>query len=141
MSTKVQNGRFTAVELEEYRTILRGAHEGLMRQVRALSSTSLRADHQAGEELADIGSDDFMRETELTVMGEEEKRISLINLALENLKTDVESYGVCVDCDKAISTGRLKAKPYAHLCIACKSLREQNGGMPPVEQDEDLVEA
>ena len=140
MSKKVPKERFSPAELAQFRSALKTAQAGLRRQIRALSTTSLRAEHQAGEELADIGSDDFMRETELTVMGEEEKRIALINLALENLDTDLPSFGVCIDCDQAISSGRLSAKPYARFCVACKNVREQNGGLPPVGVDDDADE-
>jgi RNA polymerase-binding protein DksA len=111
----------------------------LAKQIRALGRTSLVSSRSAGEELADVGTDDFMRDMELSVMSEEGKRLALINTALESL--DTGGYGVCVDCNKEISAGRLRAKPYARLCIDCKSAREQNNGLPPEGIPEDeLVE-
>ena len=52
------------------------------------------------------------------------------------------NYGTCVDCSKPISVGRLKAKPYARLCIDCKMLREANDGAAPegVEDTEPVEE-
>lgn len=115
--------------LDELRDALELEREDLVKQIKSLSSASLRSNRQAGEELADVGSDDFIRETELHLMTEEGKRLVLINAALENMENG--SYGICADCSEPISIGRLKAKPYATLCIDCKSARERNGGMLP----------
>lgn len=103
----------------------------LSQQIRSLSSSSLISAKQAGEELADVGSDDFIRETELSLMTEEGQRLSLIEAALQRI--DDGSFGHCVDCGEAIPEGRLQAKPYAVCCIGCKSAREANGGLPPEE--------
>lgn len=34
-------------------------------------------------------------------------------------------YGICVDCHRAIPAERLKALPYATLCVRCQSQRER----------------
>jgi len=123
----------------EFRDLLMSERESLVRQIRSLSSASLTSNRQAGEELADVGSDDFIRETELHLMTEEGRRLSLINLALESLASG--AFGTCVDCGKAISLGRLRAKPYARLCIDCKVSRERNYGAAPEGVEEaELVE-
>ncbi len=130
---------FTPELAQEFRELLLRERDVLVRQIRSISSDSLTSSRQAGEELADVGSDDFMRETELHLMSEEARRLSLINIALENLENG--EFGICLDCGKHISLGRLRAKPYSRLCIDCKTVREQNYGAAPegVEEDE-LVE-
>jgi DnaK suppressor protein len=139
MSSNGNAKRFTAAQETEIREALLTERAALAKQIRALGRTSLVSSRSAGEELADVGTDDFMRDMELSVMSEEGKRLALINTALESL--DDGGYGVCVDCSKDISAGRLRAKPYARLCIDCKSAREMNGGMPPEGVPEDeLVE-
>ena len=80
-------------------------------------------ERQAGEELADIGSDSFMREMELGLMSIEEKQIQLIQQALERLANS--TYGKCQHCSRKIKEGRLTALPYAKLCIKCKAKREE----------------
>jgi len=129
---------FSATLAPEFRDLLLRERESLVRQIRSLSSASLTSSRQAGEELADVGSDDFIRETELHLMTEEGRRLGLINLALESLETG--GFGTCVDCGKAISLGRLRAKPYARLCIDCKVVREGNYGAAPegVEEAEPV---
>ncbi len=94
----------------------------LLEEYRELSDNSLTFNKQAGEELADIGSDQFLREMELGLVTEEGRKIRLIDEALSRLKAG--SYGECQDCEDQISEGRLEAIPYARLCVKCKSARE-----------------
>ncbi len=96
--------------------------ESLLNELQELSGYSLTANKQAGEELADVGSDNFLREMELGLVTEEGRRIRLIDDAINRLKNNL--YGTCMDCGKDIDEGRLEAIPYARLCIKCKSSRE-----------------
>ncbi len=142
MSSNGNAKRFDAAKEAEIRTALLAERANLAKQIRALGKTSLVSSRTAGEELADVGTDDFMRDMELSVMTEEGKRLALIDMALESL--DSGSYGICVDCGVEISAGRLRAKPYARLCIDCKTAREKNDGFPPDNDreipEEELVE-
>ncbi|MDX9978472.1 MAG: TraR/DksA family transcriptional regulator [Lentisphaeria bacterium] len=142
MSSNGNAKRFDAAKETEIRGALLAERANLAKQIRALGRTSLVSSRTAGEELADVGTDDFMRDMELSVMTEEGKRLALIDMALESL--DNGNYGVCVDCGKEISVGRLRAKPYARLCIDCKTIREKNDGFPVNSdsdtQEEELVE-
>ena len=126
---------FTGDMASEFRELLLAERESLVKQIKSLSAASLTSSRQAGEELADVGSDDFIRETELHLMSEEGRRLTLIGMALENLENG--TYGTCLDCSKPISLGRLRAKPYARLCIDCKVIRESNYGGAPDGIDED----
>ena len=94
-------------------------------QIRTLSAHSLSSSKQAGEELADIGSDNFIREMELSLMTEEGRTIQAIQEAIERLKGG--TYGICMDCNNKIQEGRLEAIPYAKLCVKCKANREKEG--------------
>jgi len=123
---------------KERSEVLLGLRDQIYDQIRTLSSSSLRANRSAGEELADVGSDDFIREIELSLVGEEQKTFLLINEAIERL--DDGSYGSCIDCGGTISDGRLKAIPYAKLCVECKAAREANDGLPPDEIEEETAD-
>ena len=94
----------------------------LVDEVRTLSAQSLTSNKQAGEELADIGSDSFLREMGLGVMSDEGHRIQLIREAIERLNG--RDFGVCLDCSEHIQEARLEAIPYAKLCVQCKTRRE-----------------
>ncbi len=51
--------------------------------------------------------------------------LRLIREAQERLKSG--EYGVCVECEEAISTRRLEAVPWAALCVRCQELAEDSG--------------
>jgi len=51
--------------------------------------------------------------------------IDEIELALQKLRDG--TYGVCEACGQTISKRRLKARPFASLCIKCKEAQERRG--------------
>ncbi|MFT5128177.1 MAG: DnaK suppressor protein [Rhodothermales bacterium] len=105
--------------------------DSMIHDVRALSDRSLSSTKSAGQELADVGSENFLREMELSLVSEEGRKINAILRAIRCLND--ASFGICEDCEKPISEGRLNAMPYAKLCVSCKSAREENGGLPPFD--------
>ncbi|MFO7820898.1 MAG: TraR/DksA family transcriptional regulator [Lentisphaeria bacterium] len=109
----------------------------LAEQIRGLSS-SRDYHREAGEDLADIGSENFSRDVALSLMSEEGEKIVLIHDAVQRLIEG--TYGKCIDCGGDIGEGRLEALPYAKLCIDCKSAREANNGLPPVEDQQTAKE-
>ncbi len=50
-------------------------------------------------------------------------KIDEIEAALQRLRED--KYGICSDCGKNISKKRLRARPFATLCIGCKQRAEK----------------
>ena len=121
---------------KKYYDALTELYDELIDQVRELSS-SRGFHHEAGEDLADIGSDNFSRDVALSLMSEEGEKIALIQDAVQRLIDG--SYGKCIDCGCDIGEGRLEAIPYAKLCIECKTAREANNGLPPDQEEEDLA--
>ena len=80
-------------------------------------------DDMEPKDLADIAADDIDRRI-LEVLGSQEiKRLQLIDSALGRLENG--HYGVCMSCGNKIPPERLKAIPYAILCIDCKSSEER----------------
>jgi len=51
--------------------------------------------------------------------------ISEIQMAIQKLRGG--TYGVCEGCGREIAPRRLKARPFACLCIACKEAQERFG--------------
>lgn len=90
-----------------------------------------KPDMRSEERTVPLSSDDDITDTAsvLTEMGtiraEEEnlqKMLQQVNLALEKVKK--KTYGMCDSCGKPIGIARLKALPFATLCIGCKSRQE-----------------
>jgi len=117
-------------QLDELREMLTKERMLILQRINHATS-SLTSNRQAGEESADVGSDDFIRETTLSTLADEREKLQMIELALQNMSE--KSYGICNDCGKSIGLGRLRAKPYAKLCVICKSIREEHGGQRPDE--------
>ncbi|UCD57441.1 MAG: TraR/DksA C4-type zinc finger protein [Candidatus Hydrogenedentota bacterium] len=67
--------------------------------------------------MADVGTDNFGREMELNIASNENERIRMIEEALERIEDG--TFGKCLSCDGKIHVDRLKAIPYARLCIEC----------------------
>ncbi|MDR1894213.1 MAG: TraR/DksA family transcriptional regulator [Spirochaetales bacterium] len=75
------------------------------------------------KDLADIAADDIDRNT-LDALGVAEvRRLRLIDSAISRIKND--RYGICVRCNKLIPTERLKAIPYALMCVPCQTEEER----------------
>ncbi len=129
---KMKNGQilpnFKGEKRKRYEALLR-LRDNLYDQIRNLSSSSLVNNKEAGEDLADIGSENFARDMGLALMTEEGRKIALIQDAIQRLIDG--TYGDCIDCEGKISSGRLDAIPYAKLCITCKTAREENDGFTP----------
>jgi DnaK suppressor protein len=98
--------------------------EQILRQLVAESDEFQEiVDDMEPKDLADIAADDIDRRI-LEVLGSQEiKRLQLIDSALGRIENG--HYGVCMSCGKKIPEERLKAIPYAILCIECKSSEER----------------
>lgn len=59
----------------------------------------------------------------LRIRDRERKLISKIDRALE--KIEEGTFGLCEECGEEIEFKRLDARPVAALCVACKTLQEE----------------
>ena len=73
--------------------------------------------------MADMAADTYDRELSMNIASSEQEVLYQIDDALKRL--DDGSYGVCQQCNQPIAMSRLKAVPYASLCIACQRSKEQ----------------
>jgi DnaK suppressor protein len=54
--------------------------------------------------------------------------VARVERALAKLRDEPDDYGVCEECGEDIADGRLKAMPYAELCVACQSKKDPGRG-------------
>ena len=73
--------------------------------------------------MADIGSDNFEQEFTLSLMESEGGTLEQIETSLERIEDG--TYGQCEECGLKIPKTRLKAIPYATMCVKCASELEQ----------------
>lgn len=76
----------------------------------SLAELSSSAQHQA-----DIGTETFDRERDVSILEQVEAELADVELALRRL--DDGTYGTCEACGRLIDDSRLEAKPEARLCL------------------------
>ena len=72
---------------------------------------------------AELGTETFERERDLTALQIVEAELEDINEALRRI--DQGSYETCDECGKPIGEERLQAKPWARLCIVHQAQMER----------------
>ena len=66
---------------------------------------------------------DFVQDVELALMEMKSETLHKIDDALRRLEEG--TYGTCAECGNEISEARLRAVPFADLCIACQEMAEE----------------
>jgi DnaK suppressor protein len=77
-------------------------------------------------DMEELGSDDADQELTLRLLGSENDALNQIEAAIQRIEDG--SYGRCQTCGLKISESRLKAIPYAALCIHCALQQEEGHG-------------
>jgi DnaK suppressor protein len=93
--------------------------ESLRHDAEKLAEDMEPGDIQFDEESGEGDTLNVERERDLALSAQARAAVDEIDRALA--KMDVGTYGVCERCGNPIPKARLKALPYAALCVACKS--------------------
>ncbi len=93
--------------------------DALKAEARALAEDMEPGDIQFDEESGEGDTMAIERERDLTLSAQARAAVDEIDQALH--KIDIGTYGICEKCATPIPKARLKALPYAALCVACKS--------------------
>jgi DnaK suppressor protein len=67
--------------------------------------------------------DDFVQEMDFALMEMKAASLGKIDEAIRRLEAGV--YGACAECGGEIAEARLKALPFATLCVSCQEREEQ----------------
>lgn len=79
---------------------------------------------QHGMHMADVATDMYDREFNLGLASNDRELLQRIEKALKRIRE--KTYGLCLECDKAIREVRLKAIPYVETCLKCQEELEKN---------------
>jgi DnaK suppressor protein len=112
------------VERERYE-VLKGMLEDrrreLQEKLRSLRET-LPAEAAEVKDAEEQSVDDFVAEVDFALMQMKSETLSKIDEAVRRLEHG--TYGACVDCGAEIAEARLKALPFASLCLDCQERQE-----------------
>ena len=113
---------YSQKELDELRERLLAEQVELQEQLAtieeqsfATSQSDISGEVSFDEENADAGTFTFERERDLSIENNVRDLLGKIGRALARM--DDGTYGICSRCGKPIEKARLKALPYADLCI------------------------
>jgi RNA polymerase-binding protein DksA len=114
--------KLTKKELDDLRSRLSEERDHLETQLASIVEESFAAtqsdmsgDVGLDDESADAGTATFEREKDLSIENNVRDLLRKIDGALKRM--DEKTYGLCVRCGRPIEKARLKALPYAELCI------------------------
>jgi len=117
-------------EIEELKAQLLAERKDLEAQYKELeessfgtNQTDLTGEMGFDEEYADAGTATFERERDLSLVNNLRDLMERIDKALAKIEDG--TYGLCDRCGKPIEKLRLKALPYANLCIKDKQAEER----------------
>ncbi|SRR5579871_698600 len=118
--------------LETYTRLLLGERQRLRQELSEMEEQQVKtheekpvADVGGGydEDLVDVASEAFEREKGLALESTVQGLLAMVEDALRRIRAG--TYGVCAGCGQPIDGNRLRAIPYARLCIKCKEREER----------------
>lgn len=77
-----------------------------------------------GDHNAEMGTDSYDQDRMLRMAEDGEIELQEIDAAIQRIRDG--SYGLCECCGKKIPQARLRALPYARLCLKCREEHERS---------------
>lgn len=118
---------WTAREVAEVTEVLERDRSRLRDEIAAaeeeISHLLREGGEGAGHDQADVGSNTFERDHEMTMAKNARDNLVLVEEALQRIQDG--TYGVCESCGLPIGKMRLQAFPRATLCMECKQRQER----------------
>lgn len=123
--------KFSKKDLLYFKKLTLKRKEEIIDQINHISEDTLKKSQKdaAGDisgytyHMADIATDTYDREFSIGLASNERKLIYEIDDAVKKIEDG--TYGICEECKNLISKTRLKAIPYARLCLKCQEKTEK----------------
>lgn len=123
--------KLTKKELLEFKKIISKRKEEVSKEIEHISDDTLKKSQKEASgdisgytyHMADVATDNYDREFSLGLASNDRQVLYELDDAMKRIEDG--SFGVCEDCNSIISKVRLKAVPYARLCIKCQEKREK----------------
>ncbi len=120
----------TKPQLKQFRQLLITEQVKFASEIKSLAQEASKSPREASGDLsaytihlADMAADTYNRELSMNIVSTEQEVLYQIDDALKRM--DEGTYGTCQQCNTPITMSRLKAVPYASMCIKCQRANEQ----------------
>ncbi|MFN3533506.1 MAG: TraR/DksA family transcriptional regulator [Candidatus Brocadia sp.] len=110
-------------ELKQMENVLLNRKNMLLRELEERVKKYRDANSGKLTDIAEIASSASTDELEITVAEEDARELKQIEDALARIRAG--HYGICEQCGQMIKKARLKAIPFATLCVSCKEEEEK----------------
>jgi RNA polymerase-binding protein DksA len=122
--------KFNKKELADFKKLILKMKEHIVDEIKHISEDTLKKSQKdaSGDisgytyHMADIATDTYDIEFSLGLASDERKLLYEFDDALR--KIEEGTFGICESCKNNISKTRLKAIPYARLCVKCQEKKE-----------------
>ncbi len=123
--------KLTKKELVDFKKLVLKKKEEILDEIKHISDDTLKKSQKEASgdlsgytyHMADVATDTYDREFSLGLASNERKLIYEFDDALKRIEEG--TFGVCEDCKSLIAKNRLKAVPYARLCVKCQEKKEK----------------
>ena len=123
--------KFNKKELMEFKKMILAVKEKILEGIAHISADTLKKSQKEASgdmsgysfHMADVATDTYDREFSLSLASND--RELLYELSDASKKIEDGTFGVCEDCKCLITKIRLRAVPYARLCVKCQEKREK----------------
>lgn len=112
----------TRSSIDKIKEELLARREQLLINLGKLTGSSVNAGDRPVGDRADDAVTDIEVDSSYAIAEQEAEELKLIDAALENIEDG--TYGKCEECGERIGKPRLRALPYAVLCLKCKEEEE-----------------
>ena len=107
------------------KTMLEDRRQEIQDKLRSLRET-LPVEATTVKDAEEQSVDDFVQEMDFALMQMKAESLGKIDEAIRRLEAGV--YGECAECGTEIAAARLKALPFATLCVSCQEREESEQG-------------
>ena len=123
--------KFNKKELTEFKKIILKVKDKMVDDIKHISEDTLKKSQKdaSGDisgytyHMADVATDTYDREFSVGLASNERQMLYELSDALKKIEDG--SYGVCEEYKSLIAKNRLKAVPYARLCVKCQEKKEK----------------
>ncbi len=123
--------RLTREELHDFRKLILKTKENILDEIKHISEDTLKKSQKdaSGDisgytyHMADVASDTYDREFSLGLASNERQSLYELDDAIKRIEEG--AFGVCEECKSPIAKTRLKAVPFARLCLKCQERKEK----------------